>query len=84
MPAFRYVKHAVISNDPEGDALNHIFNIARDHGVDHLRVIGWDFPCVSVEQINAYHMHGYEAAWVLPDGMSPDARACLLSEYVQE
>ncbi len=25
---FRYVKHAVISDDPEGDAINWVFNIA--------------------------------------------------------
>lgn len=72
VPAFRYIKHAVISTDPEGDALNHIFNIARENGVEHPKVIGWDFPILSQEQINVYHMHGYEAAWVLPNGISPE------------
>ena len=26
----------------------------------------WDFPFLSQEQINVYHMHGYTAACVLP------------------
>lgn len=70
-PAFRYVKHAVISTDPEGDAINRMFSVAKDCGVDNPRVIGWDFHNVSVEQINVFNMHGYEAAWILPDGITP-------------
>ncbi len=72
VPAFRYVKHTVISTDPEGDAINHIFNVAKDSGVDTPKVIGWDFPFLSQEQINVYNMHGYTAAWVLPEGLSPE------------
>ena len=72
VPGFRYVRHAVISNDPEGDAINWVFNVARDNGVEHPRVIGWDLPYVSQEQINVYHMHGYEAAWILPEGVTPE------------
>ncbi len=69
--AFRYVKHTVISADPEGDAINHAFNIAHDNGVDKPKVIGWDFPFVSQEQINVFHMHGYTAAWILPENVAP-------------
>ncbi|MCM1335979.1 MAG: hypothetical protein NC237_13140, partial [Eubacterium sp.] len=47
VPAFRYIRHAVISADPEGDALNRMFAIARDNGVDKPRIIGWDFPHLS-------------------------------------
>ena len=72
VPGFRYVKHAVISNDPEGDAINWVFNIARDNGVEHPRVIGWNLPCVTEDQIHVYHMHGYEAAWILPEGVTPE------------
>ncbi len=71
VPAFRYIKHIVISTDPEGDAINRMFNIARDCGIEHPRVIGWDFPYLSQEQINVYNMHGYAAAWVLPEGLTP-------------
>ncbi len=69
--AFRYIKYTVISSDPEGDALDRIFSIAHRCGVDNPRVIGWDFPNVSQEQINVFNMHGYEAAWILPDGCVP-------------
>lgn len=71
VPAFRYVHHIVISTDPEGDAINRMFNVARDCGVGDPRVIGWDFPYLSQEQINVYNMHGYVAAWVLPEGLTP-------------
>lgn len=77
VPAFRYVKYAVISTDPEGDAINRMFNIAHDCGVDKPCVIGWDFPFLSQEQINVYNMHGYAAAWVLPEGLTPpDLEIC--------
>lgn len=72
VPAFRYIKHAVISTDPESDALDRIAAIARKCGVEKPRVIGWDFPSLTPEQINVLHMHGYEAAWMLPDGVSPE------------
>ena len=71
VPAFRYIKYAVVSTDPEGDAINRMFNIARDCGYDKPRVIGWDFSNVSQEQINVFNMHGYEAAWILPEGVVP-------------
>lgn len=74
LPGFRYIKHAVISTDPEGDALDRIRTIARACGEDQPKVIGWDFPFLSNEQINVYHMHGYEAAWILPDGVTPEGR----------
>lgn len=72
VPGFRYVRYAVISISPEEDALNRIRAIAKSCGVDQPRIIGWDFPCLSQEQINVYHMHGYTAAWILPDGIDPE------------
>ncbi len=77
VPAFRYVKHTVISTDPEGDAINRMFSIARDNGVENPQVIGWDFPNLSQEQINVYNMHGYTAAWILPKEIEPnDSEIC--------
>jgi len=46
VPAFRYIKHAIISCTPEADAIDRVFSIARSCGVDNPRVIGWDFPNV--------------------------------------
>lgn len=71
VPAFRYVKHTVISTDPEGDAINHVFGLAHENGIEKPQVIGWDFSCLSQEQINVYNMHGYTAAWVLPKDITP-------------
>lgn len=70
--AFRYVKHTVISTDPEGDAIDRIFSIARDNGVENPQVIGWDFSNLSQEQINVFNMHGYTAAWILPKDTAPN------------
>ncbi len=80
VPAFRYVKLAVISNEPEGIALDRVNLFAKENGVENPKVIGWDFPNVSQEQINVFHMHGYVAAWVLPDGLTPPG----LEVYEQE
>ena len=69
---YRYVAHTVISTAPEGDALDRVYKYAREHGDEAPKVIGWDFPRLSVEQINVFRMHGYTAAWILPDGVNPD------------
>lgn len=69
---FRYITHTVVSSDPEGDALDRVIKTAKEYGVEHPRVVGWDFPNVSVEQANVYNMHGYTAAWILPEGLSPE------------
>lgn len=65
--AFNYVKYAVISTEPEDDALNHIREWAKELKVDNPEIIGWDFPLLSQEQINIFNMHGYEAALILTD-----------------
>ena len=72
VPGFRYVAHTVISTQPESDAMDRVYKYARAHGIETPRVIGWDFPRLSVEQINVFRMHGYTAAWVLPEGLNPE------------
>lgn len=69
VPAFRYIKYAVVSADPESDAIGKMCSLAKNCGVEDPRVIGWDFPNVSQEQMNCFNMHGYEAAWILPEGV---------------
>jgi hypothetical protein len=68
IPAFHYIRYVVISCDPEGDALHHIREWAAMNGIVEPNIIGWDFPILSQEQINVYHMHGYSAACILPEG----------------
>ncbi len=65
---FRYVSYTVISREPEEDAMNHMKGWAAARGIPQPEIIGWDFPDVSMEQLNVHHMHGYAAACVLPDG----------------
>ena len=72
VPGFRYVAHTVISTEPESDAMDRVYKYARDHGIENPKVIGWDFPRLSVEQINVFRMHGYTAAWILPEGLTPE------------
>lgn len=68
--SFSYVSYAVISREPEEDAINHVSGWAAESGVKQPRIIGWDFPYVSQEQTNVHHMHGYAAAWILPSDMA--------------
>lgn len=72
VPAFRYVRYAVISMEPEEDAINHVKGWADDLGISEPQIIGWDFPVLSQEQINVYNMHGYAAALILPEDFSED------------
>ena len=66
------MEHTVISTEPESDAMDRVYKYAKNHGIDTPKVIGWDFPRLSVEQINVFRMHGYTAAWILPDGLKPE------------
>lgn len=66
--AFSCVRYAVISGEPEHDAIAHVREWAREHGLKEPDIIGWDFPNVSQEQINVWHMHGYAAACILSEG----------------
>lgn len=66
VPSFRYVRYVVISGAPEDDAIKHVKSWATSCGIEQPEIIGWDFPFVSQEQINVYHMHGYAAACILP------------------
>lgn len=67
---FRYVDHTVISTDPESDAIDKMYKLAKENGCESPRVIGWDFPKISAEQANVYNMHGYTAAWILPEELA--------------
>lgn len=70
--AFRYMKYAVISTEPEDDALNHVRIWAKELNIQNPEIIGWDFPLLSQEQINVLNMHGYEAALILNNEVAID------------
>lgn len=65
--SFRYIRYAVISPEPEDDAIAHTESWARQLNIEKPHIIGWDFPHVSQAQQNVFHMRGYAAALVLPD-----------------
>lgn len=68
-----YIKYTVISIEPDDDAKAHINALAKRLNISNPDIIGWDFPRVSQEQINVYHMHGYTATLLLPkDFKKPD------------
>lgn len=73
---FRMARYAVVSPAPEDDAMNHVRRWAEENGLFSRpggapEIIGWNFPCVSQEQINVFHMHGYAAACILPEDFVP-------------
>ena len=68
----RYIRYAVISTEPESDAIAHVRGWAKQMNIPDAVVIGWDFPMLSQEQINVYNMHGYAAALLLPDDITPE------------
>ncbi|MBQ9142861.1 MAG: helix-turn-helix transcriptional regulator [Lachnospiraceae bacterium] len=72
VPTFRYVRYAVISMEPETDAINHVRGWSDSLGISKPQIVGWDFPVLSQEQINVYNMHGYAAALILPEDFSED------------
>ena len=69
---FRYIRYAVISPEPEEDAIAHVKRWADQIGIQDPKIIGWDFPMVSQEQTNVHHMHGYAAALILNDDISEE------------
>lgn len=59
---FCYIRYEVISREPEEDAIAHVEGWAKQLNIEKPYIIGWDFPKVSQEQANVFHMHGYGAA----------------------
>lgn len=83
--AFRYMKYAVISTEPEDDALNHVRVWAKELNIQNPEIIGWDFPLLSQEQINVLNMHGYEAALILNNEVIiDDAKAEVIKQEKQK
>lgn len=74
---FRMARYVIISVNPEDDVQHYLTEWARKCGLTeahpHARMIGWDFPFVSVELQNRFGMRGYGAAWVLPERFETDA-----------
>lgn len=68
-----YIRYAVVSTEPENDAISRVKKWADILKIDSPEIIGWDFTVLSQEQINVFNMHGYVAALVLPDNLTQTA-----------
>lgn len=78
LPSLKFVWHAVISKTPEDDAINHVREWALSCGIESPEIIGWDFPYISQEQINIYHMHGYAAACIVPKDFNKECQEIVM------
>ena len=78
---FRYVEYTVISREPETDAIGRMYKCAEENGIANPKVIGWDFPRLSQEQVNVFSMHGYTAALILPKDVIPEGFSTIPGAY---
>ena len=74
LPAFSHIPYTVISPEPEDDAITHAHMTAQKLGIENPDIIGWDFPNISQEQANVFHMHGYVASIRLDDKDQVDTK----------
>ena len=87
MPAFRVAKYVMISQNPESDVMNYMKEWGKRSGLlasdPEAKMLGWDFPFVSQEQQMRFGLHGYVAAYILPEGFQtncPGVEYCNNSE----
>lgn len=74
--AFKMASYVMISPNPEDDVNGYMERWAANCGLKSAcpdaKLIGWDFPFVSPEQQNRFGLHGYVAAYVIPEGFETD------------
>ena len=87
LPAFRMARYVIISQNPEDDVQNYMRAWGKKSGLlaaaPDAKLIGWDFPFVSQEQRTRFGLHGYAAAYVMPDAFEtncPGVEYCKNSE----
>jgi len=69
-------RYVVISPEPENDSIAHMQKWLVDSGLEEYpgykpRMIGWDFPHLSIEQINVFGLRGYVSAYIIPENFTP-------------
>lgn len=84
VPAFKMARYVMISPNPESDVQNYMMNWGKVSGLvaadSNAKLIGWDFPFVSQELQSRFGLHGYVAAYILPEGFQTN---CPGVEYAQ-
>lgn len=75
MPGFTMARYVMITPNPEDDVQAYMRAWGKNSGLldacANPRLIGWDFPFVSVDQQTRFGLRGYAAAYVLPEGFTP-------------
>ena len=76
VPAFKMVRYVMISPNPEDDVQAYMKNWGNKSGLlaahPDTKLIGWDFPFISQEQQTRFGLHGYVAAYILPQDFETD------------
>lgn len=84
VPAFKMARYVMISPNRESDVQNYMMNWGKVSGLvaadSNAKLIGWDFPFVSQELQSRFGLHGYVAAYILPEGFQTN---CPGVEYAQ-
>lgn len=69
---FRMARYVMITPNPEDDVNAYLDAWAQKSGLlanhPHAKRIGWDFPYITQELQNRFGLHGYVAAYILPEG----------------
>lgn len=82
--SFKMARYVIISPNPEDDVNRYMEQWAVNSGLKAVypdaKLIGWDFPFVSHEQRNRFGMHGYVAAYVLPESFETECPGVQYSE----
>ena len=73
---FRMARYVVISPEPENDSIDHMKKWLKESNLIEYsgytpRLIGWDFPHLSPEQVNVYGLRGYVSAYIIPEDFEP-------------
>ena len=72
VPSFKMARYVMISPNPEDDVQSYMRKWGEKSGLlafdSKAKMIGWDFPFVSQEQQTRFGLHGYVAAYVIPEG----------------
>lgn len=70
---FSMVRYCMISPNALEDVQSLLRDWARSEGIDDPSLLLWSFPYVTEEQKNRFCLEGFEAACVLPDGITLSA-----------
>ncbi|MGN0670784.1 MAG: helix-turn-helix domain-containing protein [Oscillospiraceae bacterium] len=83
--AFKMARYVMISPNPEDDVNRYMKCWAQMSGLletdPNAKLIGWDFPFVPPELHIRFGLHGYVAAYILPEGFKTDFPGV---EYAQQ